>query len=277
MSFLGKFFKPVTNLVGGLIGGLVDKNSAKQAASQQFDYQRELQQQNIDWEREQYQNKNQWTVEDMRKAGLNPILAAGNTGSVASAPGGSVSLADTRMDLAGKISQLQTNSAERYNLRTSALSAAKTADANEKNALSNEKRLTIDSKVADANVRKLDNDVAVNAANSAAYIKKLENDIANSSLVSSALAGYYHSAGDAAVEQARIAGLNANTNSAHVRGLLEKYNKEAQSIEQQIKIHRPDADKSDQLHHFYNNAGSSMGFWNYVGHVTRNLLGFARF
>lgn len=32
----------------------------------------------IAWEREQYKNKYQWTVEDMRNAGLNPMLAIQN-------------------------------------------------------------------------------------------------------------------------------------------------------------------------------------------------------
>lgn len=32
----------------------------------------------IAWQREQYNNRYQWTVEDMRKAGLNPILASMN-------------------------------------------------------------------------------------------------------------------------------------------------------------------------------------------------------
>ena len=32
----------------------------------------------IAWQREQYNNRYQWTVEDMRKAGLNPVLASMN-------------------------------------------------------------------------------------------------------------------------------------------------------------------------------------------------------
>ena len=45
----------------------------------------EMQQANIDFMREQLQNKHQWEVKDLRKAGLNPILSATNGSSAASA------------------------------------------------------------------------------------------------------------------------------------------------------------------------------------------------
>ena len=47
----------------------------------------------IAWQKEQYHNRYQWTVEDMRKAGLNPVLASMNgvssAGGIAAEPASS--------------------------------------------------------------------------------------------------------------------------------------------------------------------------------------------
>ena len=64
MSWLGA--------VGSVIGGIMGNESA----SAQMAFNREMQQKQIDWQREVLQNKVQWQTNDLRKAGLNPILAA---------------------------------------------------------------------------------------------------------------------------------------------------------------------------------------------------------
>lgn len=56
---------------GALLQGLFGQSSAQAS---------------MDFQREVLQNRNQWMVQDLRKAGLNPILAAGATSS-GSAPG----------------------------------------------------------------------------------------------------------------------------------------------------------------------------------------------
>lgn len=68
-------------LFDAVIGGVFDLAGAafQNSATSEF------QQANIDWQREQLQNKHQWEVEDLRKAGLNPILSASNGSSAVSA------------------------------------------------------------------------------------------------------------------------------------------------------------------------------------------------
>lgn len=73
MGFLGDFFEPVMGLATSVIGSAF-QNSATAG----------FQSANMDFVREQLQNKHQWEVEDLRKAGLNPILSATNGSSAVS-------------------------------------------------------------------------------------------------------------------------------------------------------------------------------------------------
>lgn len=65
MSLFGSAAGAIAGAVGSLIGGGL-QNSANSAAAAQAN----------SWNKENYQHRYQWAVEDMRKAGLNPILAA---------------------------------------------------------------------------------------------------------------------------------------------------------------------------------------------------------
>lgn len=55
----------------GLLGSLWSSKKSAEAAQASYDFQREV-----------LQNRTQWAVEDMKKAGLNPILAAGGASGV---------------------------------------------------------------------------------------------------------------------------------------------------------------------------------------------------
>lgn len=85
MSLFGIGAAAVANIAGGLIGTAMSGNSAKATASLQGQIQRE------NWEYAQ-KHAHQFEVEDLRAAGLNPILSATN-GQLASMPG-SVSASD---------------------------------------------------------------------------------------------------------------------------------------------------------------------------------------
>lgn len=91
MSWLSTAISGITGAdVLGFAGGILSansKNKANSAANAQM----------IEWERERAKNAHQWEVEDLRKAGLNPILSAGgggaNTSGVSIIPAGESSFA----------------------------------------------------------------------------------------------------------------------------------------------------------------------------------------
>lgn len=68
------FFSIAAPIVGSLVGNAMSSNSANKAATKA----------NAFTEREM-KNRHQWEVDDLRSAGLNPILSAGGTPSIGGA------------------------------------------------------------------------------------------------------------------------------------------------------------------------------------------------
>lgn len=83
-------FDTVLGVAGDLLGFGMQASAQEGLNAQQAQYNKEMQERNIEWQKEQYQNYHQWEVEDLRNAGINPILTASHGTSAASA-GGSTS------------------------------------------------------------------------------------------------------------------------------------------------------------------------------------------
>lgn len=146
MSLFGSAAGAVAGGVSSIIGGMLSNSAARHAATV-------ANERNI----YNYQHRYQWAMEDMQKAGLNPMLAA--TQGI----GGSVNGA----------SALSAN----YNLGegvTSGLSAGAAGNS----AKAANKQADTASRVADGTIKKLDSDVALNAASA----KNLEAEAAGKDL-----------------------------------------------------------------------------------------------
>ena len=134
-SFLGSALGAITGGVSSIIGGALSNSAARHAATV-------ANQRNI----YNYQHRYQWAMEDMQKAGLNPILAA--TQGI----GGSVNGA----------SALSAN----YNLGEG-VTAGMSAQAAGNSAKAAQHQANVAEDVGKGTVRKLDSDVALNAASAA--------------------------------------------------------------------------------------------------------------
>lgn len=80
MSFLGDALGPVIGAVGGILGESIGASSANSLQRETLDKQ-------IAFNREVMQSRHQWEVEDLKKAGLNPLLSATSPTGTLSAPG----------------------------------------------------------------------------------------------------------------------------------------------------------------------------------------------
>lgn len=146
MSLFGSAAGAVAGGVSSIIGGMLSNSAARHAATV-------ANERNI----YNYQHRYQWAMEDMQKAGLNPMLAA--TQGI----GGSVNGA----------SALSAN----YNLGegvTSGLSAGAAGNS----AKAANKQADTASRVADGTIKKLDSDVALNTSSA----KNLEAEAAGKDL-----------------------------------------------------------------------------------------------
>lgn len=134
-SFLGSAAGAIAGGVSSLIGGALSNSAARHAATV-------ANQRNV----YNYQHRYQWAMEDMQKAGLNPMLAA--TQGI----GGSVNGA----------SALSAN----YNLGEG-VTAGMSAQAAGNSAKAAQHQANVAEDVGKGTVRKLDSDVALNAASAA--------------------------------------------------------------------------------------------------------------
>lgn len=91
------------SLLGDIAGAVIGAGSSIWGANQSNSAAFEMQANSINAQRESMQNRHQWEVEDLRKAGLNPILSATNSA------GGSISGATanvTAPDISGALNKI---------------------------------------------------------------------------------------------------------------------------------------------------------------------------
>ena len=129
------------DLLGGYLGGMMSTANSKELLKKQFKYQKELMKIQNDYNVYNFQHQHQWRTEDMRSAGLNPILSASGGSAVApvSNPGVSSGSSSNSLSRNGGISHImrdliQLNSAKvasevEYN-KASALERASAAALN---------------------------------------------------------------------------------------------------------------------------------------------------
>lgn len=96
----------------GVLSSIVEAGGGVGATALSAHYARNMQRRQIEWERERAKNAHQWEVEDLKAAGLNPILGMGGSG--ATTGGISAPQVDTSglQGLGSAISQITKNSAE---------------------------------------------------------------------------------------------------------------------------------------------------------------------
>lgn len=146
MSLFGSAAGAIAGGVSSIIGGALSNSAARHAATV-------ANQRNI----YNYQHRYQWAMDDMRNAGLNPILAA--TQGI----GGSINGA----------SALSAN----YNIGEG-VTAGMSAGAAGNSAKASNKQADTASRLADGTIKKLNSDVALNAASA----KNLEAEAAGKAL-----------------------------------------------------------------------------------------------
>ncbi len=125
----------IGNIGGAVIGGLFGKSSAQD----QFERQKDLMELQHKYQVEDFRHRYQWSTEDMKAAGLNPILAAtsGIGGNISGVSAGNAAMAPTP-DFAGAInsglardlvkSEMKIKQQEADTNRMNALTAARNVD-----------------------------------------------------------------------------------------------------------------------------------------------------
>lgn len=168
--------------IGGIFNDLTGSSSA---ASLSHKYSSALASQNAEYQREFAKNAHQWEVEDLKKAGLNPVLSAGGSGASASGGGGGTVGVSAG---AGGFSEIM-NSAKGL-MQLSAELGNIDADTKLKGEMTGRiphevKKINSDTAINNAQIKKISSDIMVNSAK-ALQIKSQE-DLAKTGLLGKVL------------------------------------------------------------------------------------------
>lgn len=107
--------------LGDIIGSFIDAGTTLYGGHQDRKLARESQANNIAWEREQHQNRIQWTAADAEKAGLHPLAVLGNMGGISSA--GTIGTHSSGTNLSGAFSRSESNRIQREQNEINRMSA----------------------------------------------------------------------------------------------------------------------------------------------------------
>lgn len=218
----------VLSAAGSIFGGLFGSNSAEEEADKAYERQRELMSLQNLYNVQTMQHKHQWEVEDLKSAGINPLLSATQpTGTLSTSAAPSVAVANKAQSaaaLANAFTQLGTGLLSAKAQMKNAEANANSAQANLINAQTNQDRFKFDSgeafnlskdifglekQKAEPMIAGLKIDNAIKAVE-AEYIPKLkeaelnkvQTDIAVAWLVGEAQAKHYIMTGNAALASA---------------------------------------------------------------------------
>ena len=208
-----------------LLGGVLDIAGGIIGADMQNSASESLQANNIAWQREQLQNKHQWEVEDLRKAGLNPILSAFNGSSAVSAgsPQGAnpdIKLSKTLEALSNSALAKKETELKKFELDTERIKAdAAMVEAKSNEAVGNsaiEKNQT-EADLNVTNIWRISSLTPLEVAYTKANISKTQQDMLNSIAQVAALIQLYDRQGTAAImvgEAAQSSAAAANRQAA---------------------------------------------------------------
>lgn len=203
-------------IVGSLLGGVFGIASEERAADTQFENQSALQKQAYEYQKESMQNRHQWEVSDLRKAGLNPILSASNSsGGVISVGAGQAA----KPDYSHAVSQLMNAISNSAMVQNSMKVNQKNADSERINAEANFLRaendrdrtpsaIALNSSQARLNLKNmsmLDKNFELHKIYNEAHVSKVNQDIINSVAEVKARIQYYRDSGQAAIQSSSAA------------------------------------------------------------------------
>lgn len=222
-----KFLGDLIGAVGGLIGASMESDAAEQANALQYQMFKEGQ----DFNKEVMQSRHQWEVQDLRQAGLNPLMSVTSpTGTLSSPAAPAAHKANTAASAAA-LGQMLGG----LTVQNKMAEAAQTnADAAKIGAIAQDKKANIEkdkfiwestdkfkkeSELIDAQVNNAFADSKMKASITArnlienewlpkikeAELNEVQQKIAASIAITAAQCAYYEKAGDAALSQAAAA------------------------------------------------------------------------